>query len=92
MTKPVTKDEVKLCKAVDVFAEKMKERLIAKARKGYFGWNLKRDLNYLKKRIYDKASKFVLSGLPYDKDELVDIANFSMMVDRMENKHGQKRT
>jgi len=75
-------EQEKLEKAVDAFAEKMKKRLFQKMDEGFTGWdNLKRE--------YDVAVKMTLKAQDVAQEssdnphkDLVDIANFAMMLDR----------
>lgn len=74
-----TSEEVLLAEAVDAFSAKMKGKLIRKKRDGYSGWRT--------------ASPYLLADLLWKhlkKGDLVDVANFCMMLDRQN--HGAKLT
>ncbi len=71
--KPKNKDERALCAAVALFSEKMRQKLLCKARSGKCGWNTV-DPNYIAELFADHLWK----GDP------VDLANFLMMLDYRE--------
>jgi len=75
-------DEPKeLCDAVDIFAEKMKKRLLEKLDEGFYGWD---DVHYkddIVKKLIHKTARLCNR----DVNQGIDIANFAMMIDYMEN-------
>ena len=79
-----------LMDAVDIFSERMKQRLVDKAEDSFTDLNNKEDIANIQliHRMRDKIEKVRLSYLkkePFDKKDLTDIANFSMMLDHRKN-------
>lgn len=75
----------RLMNAVDKFSKMMKRRLCDKAESGFTGWNNKDDISniLLINSIRDRVEKVRFSYLkrePFLQKDLVDIANFSMML------------
>jgi hypothetical protein len=84
----VSKEIGRLNKAVDEFAEKMKLRLASKARAGYTGWDDAKACTRLdfETRLMKKAQRG--SAGKKAKTDLVDIANFAMMLERRLHEQG----
>lgn len=67
-------DGYQLRQAVVGFGNAMMRKLVEKSERGWCGWDDKRNRNKLQKKLIRHVEK----GL--DKDNLVDIANFCMML------------
>lgn len=70
-----------LCGAVDEFAKSMKKRLLSKMKEGFKGWDDgDLDLKRLSVPLLTKAEN--INRIPYDigQKEIVDVANFAMML------------
>lgn len=68
-------------KAVDSFANAIKERLSQKMREGFTGWDDHDfSMENLVNRLFSKAKN--INALPHDigRKDLVDVAAFSMML------------
>ena len=84
--KNLTREIQNLNYAVDAFAEKMKQRLIEKAKIGYHGWDDKEYSDIIRGKLKLETEK-LLTG---DYSQAVDIANLAMMLDIIYNQRGEK--
>lgn len=68
--KPRNRDELKLCAAVAMFADKMRQKLLEKSRQGYEGWDT---------CSVERLACMFADHLP--KGDPIDLANFLMMLE-----------
>jgi hypothetical protein len=71
----------KLTASVDEFSSAMLKRLREKQRQGFTGWD-KSEFKALKlhRRLHEKATDVIEKGENSDPRDLIDIANFAMML------------
>ena len=62
--------------AVDIFAAKMKEKLLRKYRQGFRGWDDPQNIALLRSEFLTHATK------ASDPEGFVDVANIAMMIER----------
>ena len=76
----INQDKIKLAKAVDDFAQKMKEKLFSKVDQGYYGWHIKSNKTNITGGLDRHVKKQWSNG-----NQEIDIANFAMMLHFINN-------
>jgi len=77
----MTEEQRKLIEANEAFAEKMLARMEEKAAAGYTGWDYPAFGSCdVPRKMHEKAASVCLFGETSDPKDLVDIANYAMML------------
>lgn len=68
------KEKSKIDSKVFSFSQEMKEKMFKKVEEGFYGWDSSVNISVLKRKLKHHIKK------GYDKKNLIDIANFCMMI------------
>lgn len=85
MSKAFDVESNRICKAVDLFAEKMKDKMLFKQRQGYSGWSNKNNYNDIEKYLHQHVVRQIHGFQLKRGGQEFDIANFCMMLYFMNN-------